>query len=401
MFAKYTRHQVYSPSQATRVLVEAPISEEAEMKKLKRMALPGVVALLAVSALAACGSSDEDGGDKATAGAATDTSDNLSPRPLSKRVTVTMAQVGAIMSNFPVYVADAKGEFDKENIDLKLETVPIPDNLLVVERGDADFTNGTVSAGILNVQAAGKNVRIAFPVNTSGPGSKFGLWVNKKVAGADGKVQPEELKGLTIYGPSGPNVSLYYFLEPINAASSTDTDVTPQDVTLKTLASADVSQSLANGAIEAGLVLDPFWLELQKDDCCVWVSGKPDYPVSGYLFGPSLLEGQPDVGAAVTRALSRTIRDHLQEDWTKNPELVAIASKYTQQPAEALTALPADNYGSGEPEDMAARLDKRYLDGAQAEFAARKIAGAPMLTYDKPLTYDQVFYTGFFDELAK
>ncbi|GAA1002972.1 hypothetical protein Aple_002190 [Acrocarpospora pleiomorpha] len=369
------------------------------LDSVRRAALAGFAGVLALGVLGACGSSDSDA-PKITAAQATDSSDRLAPRPLSQRTTVTMAQVGAIISNLPVYVADAKGELEKENIELKLETIGIPDNLLVVERGDADFTNGTVSAGILNFQATGKNVRLAFPGGTTRPESKFGLWVSKKIAGDDGVVQPGELKGLKIYAPSGPNVSLYYYLEPINATSADGTKVSPDDVTLETLAAADIATALANGSVDAGLLLDPFWLSLQGKDCCVWVSGKPDYPVSAYLYGPSLLEKEPEVGLALTRALTRTVRDHLQGDWTKNPAIVEIASKYTGQPGDSLVKLPADNYGTGDPAQMATRLDQRYLDGAQSEFAARKVAGSSMLTYDKPLEYTSVFYDGFLKELA-
>ncbi|WP_214104108.1 ABC transporter substrate-binding protein [Acrocarpospora catenulata] len=369
------------------------------LDSVKRVALAGFAGVLVLGGLAACGSSDSEA-PKITSAQASDSADPLAPRPLSQRTTVTMAQVGAIISNLPVYVADAKGELEKENIELKLETIGIPDNLLVVERGDADFTNGTVSAGILNFQASGKNVRLAFPGGTTRPESKFGLWVSKKVAGDDGVVQPEELKGLKIYGPSGPNVSLYYYLEPINAKAGDGAKITPQDVTLETLAAADVATALTNGSIDAGLVLDPFWLTLKENDCCVWVSGKPEYPVSAYLYGPSLLEKEPQVGLALTRALTRTVRDHLQGDWTKDQEIVKIASKYTGQPGDTLVKLPSDDYGTGDPAQMAARLDQRYLDGAQSEFAARKVAGSAMLNYDKPLEYASVFYDGFLKELA-
>lgn len=366
--------------------------------RLRRTTLSASLLALALTATVACGSGGS--GAAITAAPAADSSDPLAPRMLSERVTVTMAQVGSIISNLPVYVADAKGEFDKENIELKLETVAIPDNLLVVERGDADFTNGTVSAGILNVQSSGKNVRLAFPGGTTRPESKFGLWVNKSVAGADGIVQPDELRGKTISSPSGPNTSLYYYFDPINKANPGQKPLMPTDVKLATLAAADVSTALMNGSIEAGSAIDPFWIQLQQSNCCVWVSGKPEYPVSGYLFGPTLLDRQPEVGLAVTRALTRAVRDHLQGDWTEKPDIVEIAAKYTKQPAESLAALPADNYGTGRPAEMAARLDQRYLDGAQSEFFTRVVAGAPALKYPTPLTYEQVFYDGYLKQLA-
>lgn len=72
---------------------------------------------------------------------------------------------------------------------------------------------------------------------------------------------------------------------------------------------------------------------------CSWrVDLWPDYSTSAVLFGPSLIEERRDVGLAFTRAVARTVRDHLQHDCRDDADLAAEIADLLEVPLDAFLA---------------------------------------------------------------
>lgn len=335
-----------------------------------------------------------------TAAGAEDASDPLAPKPLAERASIILSLPAKLTAASPYIAAGFLGEFDKENLDVEVKVVDSQSSMQLLSQGETDVLLGSYGAGTLNRIASGLEVRAVFPNQVPNEESKEGLWVRKSVAGDDGILQADELAGKTVYSVSGCGDALFKFWDHINESQEGDGDITATDMTCEPFSVPDTHTALQNGSIEVALVLSPFWQQLENNDCCLFVSPFGEPPTGALFFGPNLLTDAPEVGQAFIRAISRTIRDNFQGDWTANTELVANLAAELEIPPEAITSVPPTNFGTGIPADELAWMPSMILERTQEDFFAKEeVMGIELLSYDEPLTYDQVYAPRFLEEL--
>jgi NitT/TauT family transport system substrate-binding protein len=302
------------------------------------------IALLLVAGLfaAACGS-DDDGSD-ATASETQSTSapseaangddaDPLAPQPLAERASIKIGLAGYFEANLPYVLAQELGEFEKENIEAEITVVPTTEAALLLSRSDLDLVPGSLSPGYLNVLHQGSNIKAVLPMQEHQPDGDVqqGLWVRKDVEGSDGfqGSDLEDKRVATILGAGASTlVGLY---EEVLKPEGVD----PKDIRWERLEAPDMPNALINGAVDAAWVHTPFWPSLVGDDCCDFVGTWPKYPTYVF-FGPTLLDADPEVGAAVLRAIARTEDTYLQGEYNKNPDVTKIMVDQFQIPADSL-----------------------------------------------------------------
>jgi NitT/TauT family transport system substrate-binding protein len=345
-----------------------------------------VAALALVSA--ACGGGGGATGPADPAAAAdvfTATEDPLAPKPLPEKTTVTVGIGGQLEVYAQYMMAQAEGEFAKENIEVQTQDVPESDKLALLSQGRMDLGYNALTAGLLNLMSTGAQVRWAFPGAAYSPDSKQGYWFSREAFGPDGP-QPAELRGKDILTPSGnSSISAYYLWEWVRR---TDPSVQLSELTFTAMKPNEIALAMSNGAAQVAQVVSPGSAVLENDPCCVFVdTGYPSTAVIGWVGSEDFLTGKPEVAMAFFRALARTQQTYLQGDYHANPEVAPKLAEQMGIPAEQLATLPNLLF------DPALDLGANNL---AAQTYWRELG---LLNYDADLTEADVYDTRYVDVL--
>jgi NitT/TauT family transport system substrate-binding protein len=298
---------------------------------------------------------------------------------LAQKTTVTLALPVQAESYLPMEVGKELGEFAKENIDLNITVLPIPDSTVLLAQGKVDMVTGFFVT-TLNAEAGGARIKLFAPLGAFAPSGKAGLWVRKDLADASGTVDPCSLKGkkISFGGSAGLGATSSWWVQQWMDTCKTGASV--KGVQLSTLGGGDLVAALQSGGVDGGALYDPNWHD--PDSKGYAVLAVPNYKgvLGGYMYGPSL-SGKPEVLDAIVRALLRTTRTYLQGNYKTNPNVVAASAKELGVPAATFTSAPPLVF------DPNMKWDTSVVTSVQKTWMS--IGG--LLTYDKPLTIDQVY----------
>lgn len=342
-----------------------------------------VLALVAAVplAVAGCGGQDESR-DAVTDIPTASGSDKLAPQPLKEPATIQIS-IARLEAYADVYVAQAKGEFEKENLTVEVQNLPTADGLLLLAQGKLDATGAGANASLFSLIAQGSEVRAVMPTQDISPEpSGQGVFYNKSVVNPDGgELKATDFKGVKFLTPSGPPSSVSgYFYDYLTTLPDGD-QIKPTDLAIEAQPDGSaVTAALLSGAAGVGKVTAPFNAELLDNPCCELLP-EDLLPTEGgvYAFGPSM-EEQTDVGAAFVRALARTRQEYLTGNYRENAEINGILAEALDVDASALAQLPPIYY------DPNLAFDDEASLGNQKFFRAYGI-----LQYDKDLTFDDVY----------
>lgn len=327
--------------------------------------LTKLTALLSAALLVtACSSS--------TTESSSELSGSLEPVQLAEKTKITVAIPSVNEVYGQVLVAIANGEFEKENLEVEIVTLPSPDAVPALVDGSIDVAVGVLGATQFNAIAQGAEIRMVLTGGNTP--AETGLWVRKELlAGA-----PASLKGKTIaatYGWNQPSMSV---VKDYLATGG----VTPDDVNVELLQSADAALALDEGSIDAAWVTNPSYLPLKASGNASKVVGYiPDQISTGYYFGDRLLNKNPEIGQAFVRAIMRTTKTYLSGDYKNDPELgpmVAETLGLTLEELKYSESIVFEFYTqeelSGELTDLFTSAQEMWLDFGD------------ILVYDIPLT---------------
>ena len=355
------------------------------MISVKHVTSIAVVAALSVGAAAATvGASVPDSTTVATTVPA-ELEDLYAPQPLAEETTLKIAISSRIESFLNLLLADAMGEFEKENITVEFEVVPTSDSTLLLSQGRVDAVPTSMSAGNFNLIGDGGLIRGVIPLHGEPEGSGQGFWVRTDALGGDG-FQPSDLEGQRVLTPSGPgSYSVAYFWDTVLREAG----LSATDITWERIGVSDAPLALTSGAASAALVLTPFWQVVEDDGCCEFIGGYPQDPISFVAFGPNLLNDNPEAGQAFVRAVARTTVTYLQGDYHNDPEVSSVAAELLEQPLDVFQSQPSLVWSP----DFA--FDVANFDVVQDFFR-----DADVLSYETPLTLDDIFDPRFIDALG-
>lgn len=301
------------------------------------------------------------------------------PRPLAKHTIVKFGVTAKNETLAALVLADSLGELAKENIELKYFVQRPSDALVLLSTGRLDVIGDQLGANFMNAVASGVNVKMVAPTWLPTPDSKFGFWVSR--AWLNGRTySPALLKGVTVASPAGPGSVVDYGV----AKELVKANLTIKDVNRRSLGIADLLPALENGAIQVALLFDGVW---QKGDPAkvqfAW--GFPSDIVGGFFYGPTLLDEQRDVGAAVMRAMVRTVKTYLQGDYRNNPKVAPALASAMGISVERLQSSGGLKFNPEMPipDYAAATLQKLYFEMPN------------VLTYKEPLPDNRVIDRSF------
>jgi NitT/TauT family transport system substrate-binding protein len=245
-----------------------------------------------------------------------------SPAPAPVMKTVRVAYL-PIADYEPLYIAQEEGFFARQGINVELVKVPSTAAALpLVLSGDIAVYSGPLKIGLVNAVAKGEHVRIVADKGSVAPGSCTGyaLMVRKDLFDKGIVTNVSDLKGRKI-AVRDSDYDLYRVLALGNLSGD---DVETVEMEFPTIIPA-----FRNGAIDAGLVTEPFLtLALNNGSAIILVPAQdfePENPFPLY-YGPAFLDKDPELGGRFMVAYLQGVKQYNEGKTERN---LQILEKYT------------------------------------------------------------------------
>jgi NitT/TauT family transport system substrate-binding protein len=337
-----------------------------QLKRSRKWTIPAIAVTLSLAA-AACGGDDDDtaataattattvaessaptsdaapgstvGGSTETTTAGTEPAadaecgqpgfSSLEPKPLDERASVTISAAGKLEAFAPAFIADANGEFEKENIDV--EFVITQTAVQALATGEADAALSAPSLEMIN--AIRQDVQLSWIAGNyyPDPESKIGLYARTDLVGAEPDWSKLAGQQVSLTNPAGLT------LLTLNNRL-TEKGVSLADVEVVRMAPADALIALENGALGAAWLNAPIHLEVADNPDYQFVGGQDaDFVGGGLIAGPGLLEQPCEVTVGLLRAMERTIQSTLAPGYKSDPATVTQLAEVLEIPEESIT----------------------------------------------------------------
>lgn len=268
------------------------------------------------------------------------------PQKLAEPATIKFSTPARLEFMSPVLLADAMGEFAKENLTVEVITLPFPDAVPQLAQGQLDVAAGGIEGSLFNAGAQGLGVKLVmgnyFPADAGDYDTpQVGIWCKRDAFSDPANPNFTEVAKMKLGLPAGKGSSGFYWAnEMLVRRAGPDASIAHADV--QQLPAADMLTALKNGAIGCGMLLDPIWVDIKDDPAFVLAATQtPGEPLGGYYFGKNLLKERPEVGDAFVRAVIRTINTYFTGDYHQNDEVVQAISKAINQPVENIRRTPS------------------------------------------------------------
>lgn len=297
--------------------------------------------------------------------------DNPSPgNPTPATGTITKVRIGyvPVMIFAPIYVANERGYFKEEGIELDPQPVQGgSDSVVQLAAGNFDAAVGGAGAGLFNAIQRGIKFTIVAPMHSEKPPITSPLVISAKRA--DEFKSVKDLKGKKVSINATGAATEYWLGQAMekNGMSINDIEVT-------TVAFGQVPAALESRSIDAAILGEPL-ATINEDNGTVKVLAEDfiDGFYSTYLYmGEPLLKQKPEVARGFMRAYLRACRD-LQGNWMSD-EIAGYINKYANTPVDVIKRASIPQY------DPNGTIPMENLNTLQTYFLGRGV-----LEYKDPI----------------
>jgi len=274
------------------------------------------------------------------------------------------------LSNAPLFIAEAEGYFEAQGLDVELIDFGSASNEIVpgLIAGRLDAAGISVGSAMLNAALQGNHVKAVADKGYFDPeGCATNAWVGSKQFLASGAADDlSMIKGKRVASTVGG--AMEYTLDLLLAQEGlTQADI--EHVAIEQ--SAARIEALGNGSLDVSVLSEP-WVTraLEAGAGEVWVPVSalaPNLSVGAIVFGPSILDDNPEAGRRFMIAYLQAVRQYNEGKTDRNVEIIA---RYTKQEPDDIrkscwTTFKAD--GTIDIEGMLAyqewSIEKGYMDG--------------------------------------
>ena len=231
-----------------------------------------------------------------------------------------------------IFIALEKGYYQEEGIELEMAQVDVGAQTIgFLASGQIDVGGGGQSPALINAVQRGINVKAVVDKGSFPPGfGSTALLVRRDLADAGAIRDYPDLRGRTIATPALGSTAHMMVMKALERGGLTHRDVEHVNVPFP-----DQVQALANGIIDVGATVEPFITFATEQNIAVrWKGADEVYPGQQgalLMYGPNLLQNQPDLGRAFLVAYLRGVRDY--NDATRKglnrAEIYAMLAKNT------------------------------------------------------------------------
>jgi len=181
----------------------------------------------------------------------------LGPRAASAQAPWTKVRVGyiGILSDAPIFIAIEKGYFRAQSIDVELvRFTSAGDTIPLLATGQLEVSGGGISPAIFSAAARNFPVRIVADRGSMPKGHGFNVFVARKDLYDNGTLKSaRDLRGRTVAITEATSVLYYELAMLLNSAGLKLSEVEPVY-----LAVPDTPTALANGKVDASIIVEPF-----------------------------------------------------------------------------------------------------------------------------------------------
>lgn len=210
-----------------------------------------------------------------------------------------------------IFIALEKGYYQEEGIQLEMAQVDVGAQTIgFLASGQIDVGGGGQSPALVNAVERGINVKGVVDKGSFPPGfGSTALMVRKDLADAGAIRDYPDLRGRTIATPAVGSTAHMMVMKALERGGLTHRDVEHVNIPFP-----DQLQALANHNIEVGATVEPFvTFGVEQNIAVRWKGADEVYPGQQgalLMYGPKLLEDQPDLGRAFMVAYLRGVRDY-------------------------------------------------------------------------------------------
>jgi NitT/TauT family transport system substrate-binding protein len=271
----------------------------------------------------------------------------------------------------PLYVAIERGYFAQQGIDVELVSTPGgASSFVVLASGRAEVVIGGLGASLFNAAARGLDFKVVGPVHMEKPPVSTPLVVSKKAYDSGEIRTVADLRGKKVSVNVIGSATEFWLHSALLRGG-----LTINDVQLVAVNFPDVPAALANGALTAGLLGEPFVTLAEEQGQVVRLS--EDFingvQVTAVYFSGEFIRRYPKLAAGFMVAWLKASRD-LYGDGYQRDDISRIVEKYTGVPAAVVKkARPPFHEPNG-------KMNPNDFTRLQEFFRKRG-----SLTFDKPL----------------
>jgi NitT/TauT family transport system substrate-binding protein len=211
-------------------------------------------------------------------------------------------------SDAPIYIADRKGYFREEGLDVKVTDFRSAADMVVpLGTGQLDAGAGSASAGLYNAVARGIKIKIVADKASSAPGyGATKILARKDVVESGRYKSPRDFKGMK-FAMNAPGVSNTATLNALLKSAG----LRYSDVETINLPFPDHVVALQNKAVDASASVEPGPTIAIKNGFAVLVKGDdeiiPNHQIAVLLYSESFAS-KPDAARRFMRAYVRAVR---------------------------------------------------------------------------------------------
>jgi NitT/TauT family transport system substrate-binding protein len=261
---------------------------------------------------------------------APDTAPAATPVPFEgEPVEVTVGYI-PVSIYAPVFVAEAKGYFAEQGLDVSLENVAGGSEVVALTAsGQFDLAATGAGPGFWNAMAQGLPLAVVAPGHAEGSPVATPLMISKEACESGAIASVADLEGKSV-SVNARGATEYWLAQALGTAG-----LTLDDVDLQVLAFPDAVAALSSGAIDAAMVGEPLATQAERDGIAVRLAA--DFPVQDVQ--PTVILANTDFAGANPAAVEGFVTAYLRaaRDLTgpgfKDPANLAIVEEFTGVPA--------------------------------------------------------------------
>jgi NitT/TauT family transport system substrate-binding protein len=212
-------------------------------------------------------------------------------------------------NNAPVFLAQARGYFQEQGIDVRLEYFDSGVNIVpALATNRVDIGEGSLTPALLNAYTRGVNLRIVAQKASGAPGADyFPIMIRKDLWDNGTFTRYSDITGRRV-AVSNLWTGSHYKLVKLDARFG----ISNNAYEIQTLPFGDMTAALQNRAIDAAVVVEPVATRLELNDLAVRLMGEENSPeilVQVYSYAEAFMRERPALGRAFLVGWLRGVRE--------------------------------------------------------------------------------------------
>ena len=337
--------------------------------------------------VAACGDSDDEGGDATTAAPATAGTEAPEATEAPEEFETLTLLVVNNMAHLPVFVAREFGLWTDRGLDVDVQTLGSGADIAAgLESGQAEFGAVNGGTGVAPQRASGLLTKLVAPYNNDATNAKYVDWIGI-IGRADSGItdDPQSIVGKTV-GVTGGGTPRAYLREwlSLNGLSEDDLEIV-------TMGAPDMLTAIVNGDVDLVVPWDPFRQAATSrlGDNAVEISPGESLVTSSIGLGAvdGQLESNPDLFKRFIEGVVEATFLIRQDPAAAAPVVLSFVDGISEE--EAIAAMARNSY------DPRISVCTRY----GVELTAGKLVEQGSIEVDTPFVADDLVDSSILDEV--